>query len=80
MNEYFESKIDYSSSKNARRYHSIVNLDYYEGQKYFRLELDPISQYFIRGIRKEVAISGKVELNFSIRYSYDGFKASDFRT
>lgn len=78
--DYFENKIDYYSSKNARRYHSIVNLDHYEGLRSFRLELDPISRYYIKGIRKEVAISGKAELNFSIKHSYDGFMASDFRT
>lgn len=78
--EYFECKIDNSLAKNARRYHSIVNLDHYEGQKFFNLELDPISQYYIKGIRKEVAIGGKAELNFCIKHRYDGFLASDFRT
>lgn len=78
--EYFECKIDNSLAKNARRYHSIVNLDHYEGQKFFHLELDPISQYFIKGIRKDVAIGGKTELNFCIKHRYDGFLASDFRT
>ena len=78
--KYFEQKVDFYSVTNAQRYQSIVNLDHFEGRRFFKLELDPISNYFIRGFRKEVAISGKAELNFCIKYKYDGFWATDFRT
>ena len=77
---YFERAPDYSTSKNAESYHSIVNLDNFEGQKFFRIELDPISNYFIRGVRKEVAVRGRVDLNFCIKHRYDGFLATEFRT
>lgn len=78
--KYFEDKVDFSLSKNTRRYSSIVNLDHYEGLRYFNIELDPISHYYIKGVRKEVATRGKVELNFCIKHTYDGFLAADFRT
>lgn len=76
----FERPPDCSISKNAERYHSMVNLDSFEGQNLFRVELDPISHYFIRGVRKEVAVRGRVDLNFCIKHKYDGFWATDFRT
>lgn len=66
--------------KNARRYQELVYLDDREGTKKFKIELDPISHYFIRGIRKEVTIKGKVELSFAIKHRHDGFWATDFRT
>ena len=78
--EYFEHNVDFYLVTNAQRYQSIVNLDHFEGRSFFNLELDPISNYFIRGFRKEVAISGKAELNFCIKHKYDGFWATDFRT
>lgn len=77
---YFERPPDFSTSKNAERYNSIVNLDNFEGQNFFKVELDSISGYFIRGVRKEVAVRGRVDLNFCIRHRYDGFWATDFRT
>jgi hypothetical protein len=78
--KYFEGKVDFSSSKEARRYQNMVNLDRYEGLRFFDIELDPISRYYIRGIHKEVAIRGKAELSFCIKHTYDGFLATDFRT
>lgn len=78
--KYFEDRVDFSLSKNARRYQNLVNLDRYEGLRFFNIELDPVSRYYIKGVRKEVAIRGKVELNFCIKYTYDGFLATDFRT
>jgi len=78
--KYFEGKVDFSLSKNARRYQNIVDLDRCEGLRFFNIELDPISRYYIKGVRREVAIRGKVELNFGIKHAYDGFLATDFRT
>jgi hypothetical protein len=77
---FFERSSDYCTPKNAERYQSIVNLSNYEGLKFFKIELDPISHYYIRSVRKEVAVRGKVELNFCIKHRYDGFWATDFRT
>lgn len=76
---YFEENINYSITENARRYKNITYIGH-EHLKYFNVELDPISQYFIRGITKEVVIRGRVELNFCIKHRYDGFWAVDFRT
>ena len=77
---YFKEKIDFSLSKVGQRYQSIVDLDHYEGLRFFNIELDPISRYYIKGVRKEVATRGKVELNFCIKHTYDGFFATGFRT
>jgi len=78
--KYFKNRIEFSLSKNARRYQNLVNLNSYEGLRFFNIELDPLSRYYIKGVRKEVAIRGKVELNFCIKYAYNGFMATDFRT
>lgn len=80
LKQYFESRVDFYSAKNARRYQSMVDLNRYEDLRFFQVELDPISRYYIRGVRKEVATRGKVQLNFVIKHTYDGLVASDFRT
>jgi hypothetical protein len=78
--ELFKDKnTSFSSRQHARRYQKLVNMNYYEGLKFFNIELDPISRYYIKGVRKEVAGRGNMELNFCIKHVYDGFLAADFR-
>jgi GTPase SAR1 family protein len=65
---------------NARRYQTLVNLHFRDANKrFFTIELDPISHYYVKGVRKEVAAKGRVDLSFAIKYRYDGFWATDFR-
>lgn len=72
---------DFYLQKKAKRFSRLVNLNGSEWERYLRIELDPITRYFIRGIRKEVGShSGKIELNFCIKHTYEGFIATDFRT
>lgn len=72
---------DFYSHKKVKRFSRLVNLGSLERERYFRIELDPITRYFIRGIRKEVGThSGRIELNFCIKHTYEGFIATDFRT
>lgn len=69
-----------NKNKKAKRFSRLVNLSSPGQERYFRIELDPITRYFIRGIRKEVGThSGKTELNFCIKYTHEGFIATDFR-
>jgi len=76
---YFKnnSRTFYSKEK-ALRYLSLVNLIGQE--RYFTIEIDPITRYFIRGIRKEVSsYSSKSELSFRIKHTHNGFFATDIK-
>lgn len=77
---YYSQKISFYSSNGARRYESLVNIDQNKDLIYFTIQLDPITRYYIKGVRKEVAVRGKVTLNFCIKYTWKGFIATDFRT
>ena len=80
INLFENNASDFYSHKKATRFSRLVNLSSPGQERYFRIELDPITRYFIRGIRKEVGThSGKTELNFCIKHTYEGFIATDFR-
>lgn len=79
INLFENNASDLYSLKYAKRFSKLVNLNSPGQERYFRIELDPITRYFIRGIRKEVGThSGKTELNFCIKHTYEGFIATDF--
>lgn len=79
INLFENNALDFYLHKKAKRFSRLVNLSSPGQERYFQIELDPITRYFIRGIRKEVGIhSGKTELNFCIKHTYEGFIATDF--
>lgn len=80
VNLFENNASDFYSHKKAKRFSNLVNLSSPGQERYFRIELDPITQYFIRGIRKEVGThSGRIELNFCIKHTHEVFIATDFR-
>lgn len=79
INLFETNASDFYLHKKAKRFSSLVNLSSPGQERYFPIELDPITRYFIRGIRKEVGThGGKTELNFCIKYTHEGFIATDF--
>jgi hypothetical protein len=79
INLFENNSSDFYSHKKAKRFSRLVNLSGSERERYFRIELDPITGYFIRGVRKEIGThSGRIELNFCIKHTYEGFIATDF--
>ncbi|MDO8142363.1 MAG: SIR2 family protein, partial [Candidatus Brocadiales bacterium] len=61
---FTNNSLDFYSHEKAKRFSKLVNLSGSEHEKYFYIEVDPITRYFIRGLRKEVGTRrGRVELN-----------------
>jgi len=75
---FVNEKIDFSLSAGAKRFEARVNLDRESEQKFFNIELDPVSHYYIKGLRKETAARGRSVLNFCIKHTTDGFLAAHF--
>lgn len=72
---------DFYNVKKAKRFSSLVNLSYPGQERYFNIEIDPITRFFIRGFKRDVAShSGRIELNYCIKHTYDSFMATEFRT
>lgn len=65
---------------NWERFNRLVDLDRFRNRKYIHIEIDPISKFYIRGLRMGTTLYGNAELNFCIVHGYDGFKATKFRS
>jgi len=78
--EYFIlNSQDFYSPKKAHHYSKLVTLRPPGEEKYFLIQLDLVSKYFVRGRRSDIGTrQGKVELSFCLRYTYDGLMATDF--
>jgi len=76
---YVEHSGDFGvfNALSARRLTKFVELpDPHE--LYFKVQIDPISRFYVRGIRKELATDKRrFELTFSIKHAFDGFKVTD---
>jgi len=77
---FVDNKANFPAIANATRYQKLVNLDKYRNERYFHIELDPFSQFFIKGLRKQTSARGNVDLSFCIKHTHEGFIATDFRT
>jgi len=78
LTNYFIN-VDYKFNKYAKRYESMLNIENNSYRRYFDIELDPFSGFFIKGYRADITISGKMTLDFYIKYDFDGFMATDFK-
>ena len=78
--EYFIlNSHDFNSQKKAHKYSKLVTLRPLGEEKYCLIQLDLVSKYFVRGRRSDIGLKqGKAELSFCVRYTYDGFMATDF--
>jgi hypothetical protein len=81
IKSFIEHGRDFYNSKFAKRFLRLVDLNRVESDRYLIIELDPMTRFFIKGLRKEVAKrAGKYELSFTIKHTYEGFRATDFRS
>lgn len=80
LKKYYLSGIRYSSSNVAERYQKLAFLNDCQDGRFFKIQIDPETGYFIKGICREVTLRGTVDLSFNIKYRFDGFWATNLRT
>ena len=76
----FEDSIDFSRSVYAERFNRLVQVPNEDGTRYFTVQMDPIDHFFIKALKKETAMRGRVELSFNVKQTFDGFMATNFRS
>lgn len=79
LKTYFLAGINYNSSNHAKRYQKLAYLSECQDSRFFRIQIDPVTRFFIKGVCKEVTLRGVVDLSFNIKYRYDGFWATNLR-
>ncbi|HYT41117.1 MAG TPA: hypothetical protein VEP90_02110, partial [Methylomirabilota bacterium] len=70
----------WSNSRHSERFERIAYISGSRKDRYVRIELDEITHYFVRAPRQEIATFGNAQLNFAVKYTPDGFFATDFIT
>jgi GTPase SAR1 family protein len=69
------------SSQHAARFQSIAHISASRDDRYIKIVLDNVTGYFVRAPRQAIATrSSSVIVNFAVKYSPDGFFATDFST
>lgn len=64
----------------AQKFNRLVYLDSINEEHFFNIQIDAETKFHVRGVRKEVGTSeSKTYLEFSIKFAFDLFKATDFR-
>ena len=68
----------FNDSAVAKRFTQNIQLNRKPDNKFFHIKMDSISGYFIKGIKKELSqIAGNATIEFSVKYTYEGFLACD---
>ena len=69
---------DFSRGESAEYFDRIVSIGSLD-ENFVRIEIDPVTRFWVKAIRKEIATgSSKTLLRFKVKYSWDGLKATDF--
>jgi len=78
---FIKNHADFYSTKMAKRYSGMINLNSAGQEKFIRIPIDLLSDFHVRAIRKEVAAhSGRFSASFNVKHAYDGLTATDFMT
>ena len=73
---FSEKSKDFSDADKGKRYTQNIKPMWDSGERYFPINMDISSNFFIKGIRKELPyFSSNLTLEFSIKYTFEGFLA-----
>lgn len=82
MKRFLDTPITHwSHPRYATRFEEIAFIPVSRTERYIKIEIDRLTRFFIRTPRQEIASrTGRVKVNFAIKYTYDGFIATEFVT